>query len=42
MTDQGQHYFDIDLYPNFDGDAAKLASLARQAAMPPFVWDLTG
>jgi alpha-mannosidase len=42
VTDQGQHYFDIDLYPNFDGDAAKLASLARQSAMPPFVWDLTG
>jgi alpha-mannosidase len=42
LTDQGQHYFDIDLYPNFDGDAAKLANLARQADMPPFVWDLTG
>ena len=42
LTDQGQHFFDIDLYPNFDGDGAKLANLARQALMQPYVWDLTG
>jgi hypothetical protein len=42
LSDQGQHFIDIDLYPNFEGDAAKLANLARQAAMIPFVWDLTG
>ena len=41
-ADQGQHFIDIDLYPNFEGDAAKLSNLARQALMSPFVWDLTG
>jgi hypothetical protein len=41
-TDQGQHLIDIDLYPDFEGDSARLANLARQALMPPFVWDLTG
>jgi hypothetical protein len=41
-TDQGQHLIDIDLYPDFEGDSARLVNLARQALMPPFVWDLTG
>lgn len=42
VTDQGQHFIDIDLYPNFEGDANRLANLSRQALMQPLVWDLTG
>jgi hypothetical protein len=42
LTDQGQHFIDIDLYPDLQADAAALTRLATQAAMPPYVWDVTG
>ncbi|HOF17638.1 MAG TPA: alpha-mannosidase [Phycisphaerae bacterium] len=42
VTDQGSHTIELDLYPDFEGGADRLASLARSAAMTPMVWEVTG
>ena len=42
VADQGNHEFDIFVYPDCDVEIDQIEQLAKEIKMPPITWDLTG